>query len=61
MMVWRLVVLLSSQFNDIHNLVKVRPDVGSAAVYSREITPERVNKVNPTAKWVCGSYPKELE
>ena len=48
-------------FNDIHNLVKVRPDVGSAAVYSREITPERVNKVNPTAKWVCGSYPKELE
>jgi len=33
--VWRFVVLLSSQFDDIHNLVKVRPDVGSAAVYSR--------------------------
>ncbi len=32
-MVWRFVVLLSSQFDDIHNLVKVRPDVGIAGLF----------------------------
>jgi len=31
-------------FNEIHNLVKVRPDVGSAAVYGRRIKLEKVIK-----------------
>jgi len=48
-------------FNDIHNLVKVRPDVGSAAVYGRQIKLEKVIKWTSMRREVCGSHPRELE